>query len=212
MSLIIQIIININTKILMEMEFENEISHNNDIETNDDVETNDEYDDIKEIDDILTEINDEQKMYSGFYVEKNNYVNVYYIYVDTNNNITYAKKDTEELINGMLKKEKLIMLLKNNMLIKGKKCGLMSIIKYNININNNELTHFLKDEEKYNFLTYGTKIDDMYWEDTILSLQELNGLFIVYKESPKQNKRRKTKKKKLKIRKKLKNKYTRKRV
>lgn len=196
----------------MEMEFENEISHNNDIETNDDVETNDEYDDIKEIDDILTEINDEQKMYSGFYVEKNNYVNVYYIYVDTNNNITYAKKDTEELINGMLKKEKLIMLLKNNMLIKGKKCGLMSIIKYNININNNELTHFLKDEEKYNFLTYGTKIDDMYWEDTILSLQELNGLFIVYKESPKQNKRRKTKKKKLKIRKKLKNKYTRKRV
>ena len=188
MSLIIQIIININTKILMEMEFENEISHNNDIETNDDVETNDEYDDIKEIDDILTEINDEQKMYSGFYVEKNNYVNVYYIYVDTNNNITYAKKDTEELINGMLKKEKLIMLLKNNMLIKGKKCGLMSIIKYNININNNELTHFLKDEEKYNFLTYGTKIDDMYWEDTILSLQELNGLFIVYKESPKQNK------------------------
>ena len=99
MSLIIQIIININTKILMEMEFENEISHNNDIETND------EYDDIKEIDDILTEINDEQKMYSGFYVEKNNYVNVYYIYVDTNNNITYAKKDTEELINGMLKKK-----------------------------------------------------------------------------------------------------------
>lgn len=206
MSLIIQIIIKINTKILMETEFENEISHNNDIETND------EYDDIKEIDDILTEINDEQKMYSGFYVEKNNYVNVYYIYVDTNNNITYAKKDTEELINGMLKKEKLIMLLKNNMLIKGKKCGLMSIIKYNININNNELTYFLKDEEKYNFLTYGTKIDDMYWEDTILSLQELNGLFIVYKESPKQNKRRKTKKKKLKIRKKLKNKYTRKRV
>ena len=57
-----------------------------------------------------------------------------------------------------------------------------------------------------------TKIDDIYWNDTIVSLQELNGLFIVYKESPKQNKRRKTKKKKLKIRKKLKNKYTRKRV
>ena len=169
-------------------------------------------DDIKEIDDILNEINDEQEMYSGFYVEKNNYVNIYYIYVNRNNNIIYAKKDTEELLNGLLQKEKLITLLKDNMIVKGNKYGLLTMIKYNIDTDSNDLHDILSGKEKNNFLTCGTKIDDIYWNDTIVSLQELNGLFIVYKESPKQNKRRKTKKKKLKIRKKLKNKYTRKRV
>ena len=67
------------------------------------------------------------------------------------------------------------------------------------------------NEDKYNFLTYGTKIVDMYWKDTISTLQDLNGLFIVYKQKPNINKNKKTRRIKLK-RKKLKNKYTRKRV
>ena len=51
----------------------------------------------------------------------------------------------------------------------------------------------------------------MYWKDTISTLQDLNGLFIVYKQKPNINKNKKTRRIKLK-RKKLKNKYTRKRV
>ena len=83
-------------------------------------------------------------------------------------------------------------------------------MKYNINLDSDNVLNYLKhDTENELFLTSLTKIDDIYFDPSIVMFEDLNCLFLIYielnesssnqtKRIKLQTKKRKTKKNKLK--------------
>ena len=62
----------------------------------------------------IEEIEKEEKAYNSFYRERNDTIKIYYTYIDSKNKIYHIKKDSIELNNGVLNKEKLIFILKKH--------------------------------------------------------------------------------------------------
>ena len=60
----------------------------------------------------------------------------------------------------------------------------MSILKYNITLETEDVVHFLKNDANDNFLSVISNIDDIFFEKTINMLHDLNEIvFIFYEKS-----------------------------
>jgi hypothetical protein len=133
------------------------------------------------------------KPYQDFYKE-----NVYYVHI----NIFYVNKDNEidKITNeiffmknhNVISREEIIDIIKHNSLYNANMYSLLSILKYNITVNPEDVTYFvdIKDNEVtefYNdkFLTVLQHIDTIVFERTISMFQELNTLIIIFYEKNK---------------------------
>jgi len=147
------------------------------------------YDFEEELDDSwIKKFEDEDKLYSSFYTEENEIVELIYVYINRNNKIYYVKKANVILDNKKLDKTKLIFLLKKNKIYNSKDHNLISILQYNIDLNPEELTSYLKDDEKYNFLSIKSCLSEMKWDDSIHFFKNLNSLHIIFYEKSKEKK------------------------
>ena len=153
------------------------------------------------------ELSDEA--YKKFYKEKVESVKLYILYVNRNSELFHIKKNNIIIENTILKKENLIDILKKYKVYQKKEYMPLSILKYNITINPENITKNISNID--NYLTSENSIEDIYWNDSILFLHNINSLYIVYKEKWKSKhsntkkiriykklKRHKTKKKRLK--------------
>lgn len=131
--------------------------------------------------DILEE---EEKDYKSFYKENVDIIKIFFTYVDANNNIYNVKKDNLLIENSKITREELIYLLKKNKINNNKNHKLISVLQYNIDLEPEEVLSYLKNKEKYNFLTIVSKVDNILWNDTINIFKNLNSLHIVYYEEP----------------------------
>jgi len=136
------------------------------------------------------EIND--KPYDDFYKDNILTININVLYVNKENNI---EKVTEEVFfmqnPNIISREEIIGIIKKNTILNGYDYSLLSIIKYNIVLNPEEVTAFLKTKtfHYYNdiFFTTLKHIDAIYFEKTINMFQDLNSLFIIFYEKDKNN-------------------------
>ena len=92
----------------------------------------------------------------------------------------------------MIKKEKLLEIIKNKRKVLNKEFLLIEILKYNFNIENNNINKFLNNSDNFNFLKKMDTIEDIYWDDTIPLFKSLNSLYFILFE--KQKRRHNTKK------------------
>ena len=159
----------------------------------------------------IEEIEKEEKAYNSFYRERNDTIKIYYTYIDSKNKIYHIKKDSIELNNGVLNKEKLIFILKKHRNFNNKRHKLISVLQYNIDLAPQELSQKKKKEDNFNFLTIKSSLDDMKWDDTINLFKDLNSLHILFYEAPK-SRNKETKKIFINTHKKLKRKSTRKKT
>jgi len=136
------------------------------------------------------EIND--KPYDDFYKDNILTININVLYVNKENNI---EKVTEEVFfmqnPNIISREEIIGIIKKNTILNGYDYSLLSIIKYNIVLNPEDVTAFLKTNtfDYYNdiFFTTLKHIDAIYFEKTINMFQDLNALFIIFYEKDKTN-------------------------
>ena len=134
------------------------------------------------------------------------------IFIDKNKNIIDNVNNTFSLNNSLLEKNNLIHLIKNYTIFKNNNYKLYSILKYNIDLNLENIKYFIK--YPIDFLQCVDKIDDIRWVHSCKYLNELNTLFIIliqkeiFKKSNKKtlklikdkySKKKKTKKKSMKI-------------
>mgnify|MGYP001209655817 FL=1 len=167
------------------------------------------FNDEEELDDSwIKEIENEEKLYSTFYTEENEIIKLIYIYINRENEIYHIKKDNAILDNKILDKTKLIFLLKKNKIYNSRDHKLISILQYNIDLKTNELSSYLKNNEKYNFLSIKSSLSEMKWDDTIHFFKNLNSLYIIYYDNSKE---KKSTTKKIYIKKKTKRKTRRRR-
>jgi|MDTC01.1.fsa_nt_gb hypothetical protein len=162
--------------------------------------------------DWISEFELEDKDYKQFYKEKVNSVKVYFLYVNKEHSLFHVKKNKIKLSNSKLPKEELIQLLKQYRIYEKKEYIPLSILKYNLTLQPQNIRDFIYDKYNKSFLTAENSIDEITWYDSILFLQDINSLYIVFREKWKKNnhgtkkiyikskklKRSKTRKKRLK--------------
>ena len=115
------------------------------------------------------------------------FTKIHYIYVNGNREITNLceEKYLFKRPNVMLK-EDLIGLIKRNTIVNCRKYSLLSILKYNINIEPHNLKNFFKSNKPANnnsrdtFLQSIKNIDDIFFDKSITMFHDLNDLIIIF--------------------------------
>ena len=156
-------------------------------------------------DNWISEYINKEKMFDKFYKEQVEKIQLFFLYVDTRKNIIKVIKNKHKLENNVILKENLSEIIEANRTILKKRFKLTQLLKYNFNIDNEDVNKFLKTPSDFQFLTKINKIKDIFWDNTIPLFNSLNSLYFIFIENVKHNtkkihlkkKRGKTKKNKL---------------
>ena len=142
----------------------------------------------------IKEFENTDKNYEIFYLDDIYYVNINCIYINKNNSIEKINQERFFMRNpNIISHEEIIGIIKRNTLSSDKddiytsqSYSLLSIIKYNITLNPQDITLFLKSDnyENYNkhFLKALRHIDSISFEKTINMFHDLNNLYIIFYE------------------------------
>ncbi|MBM10199.1 MAG: hypothetical protein CMF69_11660 [Magnetovibrio sp.] len=120
--------------------------------------------------------------YDDLYKESVKNIDIFLIYVNSDNEMFHMKSENIILEDGILKKEYLIGLLRKYRIHDNKQYSPLSLLKYNILLDPLEIRTFLEDPEKYNFITLERYIHSIKWEDTIGMFHDLNSLHVIFYE------------------------------
>ena len=132
-----------------------------------------------------------EELYNEFYNEKINNVKVFFMYVNNENVMINVKQEILTLIDSMIKREQLIILIKNKQYLNNVKYKLLSIVRYNIDLQPEEIEDFISVNNNISdnnnnyvsrFLINEENLNDIIFTDTISILQDLNSLYIIYRE------------------------------
>lgn len=118
------------------------------------MENNETYENIyNEIDDSwIHEFEKTELEYSSFYKEQIDTVKINYIYVDKNNSINAVNQETIIIDNGKIEKERIFEIIKNNKKKDNIDYRLISILKYNITLDPEDIKDYINDELEDDFL------------------------------------------------------------
>ena len=141
-------------------------------------------------DDWINNFEKNDKLYQDFYKDNVYYTNIDFIYINKENEIEKIKQDTFLMsVENSITRDELIGLLKRNSIDNNKRYSLMSILKYNITLEDDDIKNFLlsTNSSDYNqhFLTINKHIDTIKFEKTINMFQDLNNIYFIFYEKPK---------------------------
>lgn len=140
-----------------------------------DVELNDDW--IKKFEQI-------DNLYEDFYKDNLWYTNLKNIYVNRDNEIELIKTDTFLMSSpNYISREEILQILKRGSVVNDRGYSLLSIIKYNITLETDDVKKFLcSKEDDYNFLKVVKNIDAIPFEKTINMFQDLTDLVVIFYE------------------------------
>ena len=143
------------------------------------------YDELN--DEWIHSFEDNDKLYKDFYKDNLYYINIDFIYVNKNNDIEKIKQESFLMsVHNSITRDELIGLLKKNSIDNDKRYSLLSILKYNITLDAEDIKNFLlsNDLSAYNqqFLTVNKHIDTIFFEKTISMFQDLNNIYFIFHE------------------------------
>ena len=133
----------------------------------------------------ITEFEAEDKLYADFYKEDLNTVNLIFLYVSNNNELTNITKDTYILNNNVITKNELIFIIRKNSIKNTIRYRLLSMLQYNFVAEPEEITKNDNFLLKTSYLNPLSSITDIYWKQSISFMHDLNTLYIVYYDNPK---------------------------
>ena len=131
------------------------------------------------------------KLYEDFYKDDLYYINLRILYINRNNEIDKIKHESFLLTTkNYISREEIIQILKDSSIDNNKRYSLLSILKYNILLDADEIKNFLLySNEERNFLTIVKNIDAISFEKSISMFQDLNDLIFVFYEKSKEIKK-----------------------
>jgi hypothetical protein len=127
------------------------------------------------------------KPYNEFYKDNIFSININIFYINKDNNVEKVTEESFLLQNpNIISREEIIGIIKKNTKMNGNNYSLLSISKYNITLNPEDIHVFLKTNnfDYYNdiFFTSLKNIDNIVFDKTITIFQDLNALFIIFYE------------------------------
>ena len=144
-------------------------------------------DDLFELDTSwVDEFDKNDNEYKSYYNEEITFINLHCIYINKNSEI--SKVHEEKILfktPGTLSREEVIGLIKRNTFCDNMKYSLLSILKFNINIEPINLKTFIKTKDTSlnignHFLQSITNIDTICFDKSIGMFHDINDLLIIY--------------------------------
>ena len=163
-------------------ENKNEDEYEDEYENENEDKDKNEYEEYKKLDlSWITNFELIDNGYNRLYKDDLKNINIRYIYLDNTNEIKLVKYERIKLSNlNFLSRNDLSRILKNNSFVNDNRFKILSLIKYNINLEPENLNDFLKNPSYYIFLSKITNIDDIKWEKSIKMFEKINELIIIF--------------------------------
>jgi len=140
-----------------------------------------EYDKLN--DDWINNFEKTDKIYQDFYKDDLYFVNLKFVYVNRSNEIEKIKMESFLMSTpNYITREEILQILKKCTIDDERKYSLLSILKYNITLDADDIKQFLVSPENLNFLMTVKNIDAISFEKTISMLQDLNDLILILYE------------------------------
>tara|TARA_Y100000768_G_scaffold346843_1_gene294690 strand:+ start:4296 stop:4901 length:606 start_codon:yes stop_codon:yes gene_type:complete len=165
-------------------------------ENNDDIENNDNFsltDSDSDLDESWgEEFRGQQELYDKFYKIRNESVKLVYLYISKDDNLEYIKSDIFSLQTpNIIKKESLANIININ--CKNRRYKIFSIVRFNIDSEPEDILSSLIDCSDEEFMEEVSYTNDIIFNDTVYTFQDLNTLFILLKEKDNDKSKRLTK-------------------
>jgi hypothetical protein len=139
---------------------------------------------IEELDSTwITDYENDYKKYKYFYQEELTTITIFFMYIDEKNNLFKIKEKKINIKDKKISKEQLLYLIKNNRYPNSNKFKLDYILRYNITIEPENITKFIKIDNNVmntNYLQVIKTCEDIYYNNTINILKNLNCLYLIY--------------------------------
>jgi hypothetical protein len=146
---------------------------------------NDNNDTIEDLD--LSWIHEFEKIdneYKIYYTEELSFIRIHSIYVNNNNDIEKIREEKILLKTpGILQKEELLSIIKHNSFSNEIKYSLLSILKFNINLEPIHLKTFLRNKNPAigaPFLQSIKNLDTIKFEKSITMFHDINEILIIF--------------------------------
>ena len=138
-------------------------------------------------DDWINNFEKTDKLYQDFYRDDLYYINLKFLYVNRENFIENIKMETHLMSKpNYIFREEILQILKRCTIDNDNNYSLLSIIKYNITLEADDIKNFLSNtHEERNFLNIVKNIDAISFEKTINMFQDLNDLILIFYEKSK---------------------------
>ena len=123
-------------------------------------------------------------LYQDFYKDNLYYVNLKFIYINRENEIDKIKQEKFLMSKpNLISREEIIQILKESSIDNLKRYSLLSILRYNILLDVDEVKKYLLlDNEERCFLKIIKNIDAIKFDKTISMFHDLNDLILVFYE------------------------------
>ena len=145
----------------------------------------------------INEFEKVDKDYASFYLEDLSYIKVTILYINNSNEIEKIKE--EKIIMSKpncISREEIIGILKRNSINKDKKFTIMTMLKYNLDLEPIDVRNFLLNNgnngNNSSYLSVIKDVDEIYLSRSISMFQDLNNLIIIFYENEKIEKQKKT--------------------
>lgn len=135
--------------------------------------------------------------YDSIFLKENNEhpraqteIGIYFLYVDCDNEIIKIKKQNVDITDSTLNKDRIMKIITTHSIFDNStKYCFDKLLKYSVicNIDDIENIHNDSDWDQYlnSSFTEHTICSDVHFDDSLVLLQDINSLFIFYKEKPK---------------------------
>lgn len=126
------------------------------------------------------------KLYQDFYKDDLYYVKLRVIYINRDNEIDKIKYESFLLkYPNIVSHEEIVEILKKNSIDNETRYTLLSILRYNINLEPDEIKNYLKNGDNQEYLSVIKNIDTIKFDKSINMFHDLNDLIFIFYEKSK---------------------------
>jgi hypothetical protein len=144
---------------------------------------------------FLDELEEEEKTFFKFYLKNVNFINIFFIYVNSNNEIIFLKTEKfNNLHDGTIYDKQIIELIKKNSKLYNNEYDFKNLCSYNFCINPKEIMDFLQNKIKNDYFKSYSLVQTIKYKDTIELFETMNDLYLIFKEHIENRKNNVTKK------------------
>jgi len=139
-------------------------------------------------DDWINNFEKTDKLYEDFYKNDLYYINLKILYINRENEIEKIKQEPFLMSRpNYIYREEILQILKNSIIDGDRRYSLLSILKYNITLDSEDVKNFvLNPNEERNYLKVIKNIDAIPLEKTINMLHDLNDIIFIFYEKSKE--------------------------
>jgi len=134
-------------------------------------------------DDWINNFENTDKLYKDFYKDDLYYVNLRVIYINRENEIEKLKQESFLMSKpNNITREEILEMLKKNSIDNDKRYSLLSILKYNIVLEPDEVKLYLNNANGEDYLSIMKNIDGVVFNKSINMFHDLNDLILIFYE------------------------------